>query len=340
MSAGLSLRQRVGIAWQRQADAYPVSMPIPPSSPATAATPPPHALLFGASGQIGRRVLVRLLAAGWRVTASSRQPQPAQPGVAWRQAGLPDAGPGEGFDAILSCGPLDLFSQWYAATPTGRARVVAFGSTSVHVKGDSTDPHERDLARRLREAEARLAQAAAARGAAGALLRPTLVYGAGMDRNLSRIAALARRWHGFVLPHDARGLRQPVHVDDLADAAMAALAMSGAETPAGSSSAVGPDGAGGLRAYDLPGGETLAYREMVARVLAVQRPPLRLWRLPGPLFDLAAALARMLGVHDAGAAVLARMRQDLVFDDAAARRALGYAPRPFRPDPAMFEPPV
>ncbi|MCR6686576.1 NAD-dependent epimerase/dehydratase family protein [Pseudoxanthomonas sp.] len=315
-------------------------MPIPPSSPATAATPPPHALLFGASGQIGRRVLVRLLAAGWRVTASSRQPQPAQPGVAWRQAGLPDAGPGEGFDAILSCGPLDLFSQWYAATPTGRARVVAFGSTSVHVKGDSTDPHERDLARRLREAEARLAQAAAARGAAGALLRPTLVYGAGMDRNLSRIAALARRWHGFVLPHDARGLRQPVHVDDLADAAMAALAMSGAETPAGSSSAVGPDGAGGLRAYDLPGGETLAYREMVARVLAVQRPPLRLWRLPGPLFDLAAALARMLGVHDAGAAVLARMRQDLVFDDAAARRALGYAPRPFRPDPAMFEPPV
>ena len=314
-------------------------MPVLPSSSPTAATSPPHALLFGASGQIGHRVLVRLLAAGWRVTALSRQPQPEQPGVAWRQAGLPDAGPGEGFDAILSCGPLDLFSQWYAATPTGQARVVAFGSTSVHVKGDSSDPHERDLARRLREAEARLAQAAAARGAAGALLRPTLVYGAGMDRNLSRIAALARRWRGFVLPHDARGLRQPVHVDDLADAALAALAMSGAETPVGAAAAAGPDGTG-LRAYDLPGGETLGYREMVARVLAVQRPPSRLWRLPGPLFDLAAALARMLGVHDAGAAVLARMRQDLVFDDGAARRALGYAPRPFRPDSAMFEPPL
>ena len=109
MSAGLSLRQRVGIAWARQPDAYPVSMPVLPSSSPTAATSPPHALLFGASGQIGRRVLVRLLAAGWRVTALSRQPQPEQPGVGWRQAGRPDAGPGEGVDAILSSGPRDLF---------------------------------------------------------------------------------------------------------------------------------------------------------------------------------------------------------------------------------------
>ena len=196
-----------------------------PSS--SSATPPPRALLAGASGQIGQRVLACLLADGWQVTALSRQQHPAQAGVAWRQATLPDAGPGQGFDAVLSCGPLDLFSQWYAATATGRARVVAFGSTSVHVKGDSPDPHERDLARRLGQAEARLAQAARERGAAVAVLRPTLVYGAGLDRNLSRIVALARRYGGVALPHDARGLRQPVHVDDLADAALAALALPG-----------------------------------------------------------------------------------------------------------------
>src|SRR5690606_28524796 len=94
-----------------------------PSS--SSATPPPRALLAGASGQIGQRVLARLLADGWQVTALSRQQHPAQAGVAWRQATLPDAGPGQGFDAVLSCGPLDLFSQWYAATATGRARVVA-----------------------------------------------------------------------------------------------------------------------------------------------------------------------------------------------------------------------
>lgn len=285
----------------------------------------PRALLFGASGQIGARVLARLRAHGWQVVALSRLPQPPQPGVEWRQGALPDAaGGGVGFDAILSCGPLDHFSRWYARTPSGSTAVVAFGSTSVHVKGDSPDPSERDLAARLREAEARVSETATARGATATLLRPTLVYGAGSDRNLSRIATLARRHGFFVLPHDARGRRQPVHVDDLADAALAALARAG----------------GDMRGYDLPGGETLAYREMVARVLATLRPRPRLLPLPGPLFALAARLARVAGMHDAGAAVLARLRTDLVFDDAPARRDLGYAPRPFHPQAAMFEAPA
>lgn len=285
----------------------------------------PRALLFGASGQIGRRVLALLLARGWQVVALSRGSPPPQAGVAWRAGALPDAaGVGEGFDAIVSCGPLDLFSHWLARTPTGTARVVAFGSTSVHIKADSPDPAERELALRLGQAEARVREAALARGAAATLLRPTLVYGAGTDRNLSRIAALARRHGFFALPHDALGLRQPVHVDDLASAAVAALSLT---EP-------------GVRAYDLPGGETLAYRQMVARVLAALRPPARLWVLPGPLFALAAGLARMLGVHDAGAAVLARMRQDLAFDVSAATRDLAYAPRPFRPEAAMFQAPA
>ncbi|WP_372016193.1 SDR family oxidoreductase [Pseudoxanthomonas sp. 10H] len=287
------------------------------------ADPAPRALLFGASGQIGRRVLERLLASGWQVVALSRDAQPARDGVAWRTGALPDAaGDGRGFDAILSCGPLDLFSQWYARTDSGRSRVVAFGSTSVHVKGASPDAAERDVAARLREAEGRVEQAAAARGAQATLLRPTLVYGAGSDRNLTRIAALAARHGVFVLPHDARGLRQPVHVDDLAAAAVAALGRQG----------------DGMRAYDLPGGETLDYRDMVARVLGALRPPARLLVLPGPLFAVAAAMARRLRLHDAGPAVLARMRADLAFDDGPARRDLGYAPRPFHPAAAMFGP--
>ena len=288
-------------------------------------SPTPRALLFGATGPIGRRVLERLLGSGWRVTALSRGAQPSRGGVEWRCGALPDAaGEGEGFAAIFSCGPLDLFARWYADTSTGATPVVAFGSTSVHVKGDSPDPAERDLAARLRDGEARVAQAADARGAVATLLRPTLVYGAGGDRNLSRIVALARRYGGFPLPHDARGLRQPVHVDDLADAALAALSRTG----------------DGVRDYDLPGGETLDYCAMVARTLASMRPPGRLLVLPGPLFAMAATAARALRLHDAGPAVLARMRQDLVFDAAAARGELGYAPRRFMPEAGMFDPPA
>lgn len=280
------------------------------------------ALVFGGSGQIGHRLLVRLHRRGWQAHAVSRRAQPKMPGVEWLRGDL------DGFegapmrvDAVFSCGPLDRFARWYAQSTIACTRVVAFGSTSVDVKRDSADAGERDVAARLRAGEAGMLAAAAVRGAAATLLRPTLVYGAGGDRTLTRIAALASRWHRFALPRDAVGLRQPVHVEDLAQAAFAVL-----DAPA----------THGL-AYALPGGETLPYREMVARVLATLQPPARLHLLPPAAFRALLSLAQTAGAaRDFGDAALARMRQDLVFDIEPARRDFGYAPRAFQPAVGTF----
>lgn len=283
-----------------------------------------HALVFGGTGQIGEPVLARLRAQGWRVTAVSRQPVADEPGLAWLQGGfdsMPVLPPR--VDAIVSCGPLDGFARWYAAGGVEALRVVAFGSTSVRVKQNSPDEAERDVAQRLQHAEDVLMAASAARGAPATLLRPTLVYGAARDATLSRIAQLAHRARIVPLPRRATGLRQPVHVDDLADAALACLAH--------------PATAG--RAYDLPGGEALPYREMVRRVLHALEPPARLLELPAPLFDLVVRMAQARGMAAGfGDAALDRMRRDLVFDDAPARADFGYAPRPFRPTARMFPP--
>ena len=282
-----------------------------------------HALVCGGSGQIGRPLLDCLLRDGWRVTALSRQPQHHCPGLAWLCgdfAALP-ALPAD-VDVILSCGPLDAFARWYAGSRIDCGRVVAFGSTSVAVKRGSADAHERDVARRLREGEQGVFEAAAARAATATLLRPTLVYGAGRDATLTRIAQLAQRWGRFPLPRHAVGLRQPVHVNDLAAAAFAAI---------GSAAAHG-------QTYALPGGETLPYRDMVARVLAVLEPPATLVELPSPLFNLALATAKLVGRGTGlGEAAVQRMRTDLVFDPAPAQRDLGYAPRRFVPTARMFD---
>lgn len=287
-----------------------------------------HALVFGGSGQVGAPLLERLHDAGWRITAVSRVPRIDQPGLHWLQGGFgqdpmhPIDGLPREVDAIFSCGPLDHFAQWYAASTLETERVLAFGSTSIEVKRGSSDPQERDVAQRLREGEQRVFETAAARGASATLLRPTLVYGAGRDRTLTRIAQLARRWNRFVLPRNARGLRQPVHVADLAMAAFSAC------------DAMATHG----RAYALPGGETLPYRDMVARVLATLEPPPRLIEVPSPLFALALLGARALGrVGGFGDAAVTRMRSDLVFEVEPARRDFGYAPRPFRPTARMFE---
>lgn len=280
------------------------------------------ALVFGASGQIGAPLLERLGDAGWRVLAVSREARSDAPGRHWlqgdfaRMPALPAA-----VDAVFSCGPLDLFARWYEAAGLHCPRVVAFGSTSASTKQDSRDEAERELARRLLGAEARLHAAAEARGAAATLLRPTLVYGAGRDATLTRIAAMARRWGRFVLPTRAEGLRQPVHVDDLAAAALAACEAQAAHG----------------RAYDLPGGERLPYREMVARVLACVEPRPALHALPMPVFLALLRLAQARGIAGGlGPGAVARMREDLVFDATPAARDFGYAPREFRPTPGMF----
>ncbi len=283
------------------------------------------ALVFGASGQIGLPLLDRLGDAGWRVHAVSRQARSDTPGRHWLQGDfahvpvLP-----RDVDAIFSCGPLDLFARWYATANVVSPRVVAFGSTSATSKHASEDEHERDIARRLLGAEAAVFEASEQRGAGATMLRPTLVYGAGRDATLTRIAGMARRWGRFVLPRRADGLRQPVHVQDLADAAFAANASPVAQG----------------RSYDLPGGETLAYRDMVRRVLACLDPPLPLLELPMPLFRAAVAAAQARGVaRELTPAAVARMREDLAFDAAPARRDFGYAPRAFRPETRMFDAP-
>ncbi|WP_149194703.1 NAD-dependent epimerase/dehydratase family protein [Luteimonas suaedae] len=284
-----------------------------------------RALVFGGSGQIGVALIARLRASGWEVVALSRTPPADAASLHWLRGefaalpALPDA-----CDAIFSCGPLDLFSLWYAQTHIDCPRVIAFGSTSMATKHAAADPDERALAQRLREAEARIFEAAAMRGARATLLRPTLIYGAGRDHNLTRIAALAVRTGFFLLPRNACGLRQPVHVDDLAAAALAAF-----DHP------VSAD-----RGYALPGGETLPYRDMVARTLAALTPPPRLIELPSPLFRLALSVAHATGrLRGLPAGAVMRMREDLVFDAEPARRDLDYAPRAFAPTAGMFAPP-
>ncbi len=288
------------------------------------------ALVFGGSGQIGSALLARLRASGWRATAVSRQQQGRQQGagdngIRWLIGELdaPPALPSR-VDAIFSCGPLDGFARWYPTAPIEAARVVAFGSTSVETKESSDDAFERDLAARLATAEHALFEHAGDCGAALTVLRPTLVYGVGRDANLTRIAELARRWGRFPLPHGATGLREPVHVHDLADAALSCVDQSASHG----------------RAYAVPGGERLSYRDMVARVVACLEPPAKLLLMPGPMFNLALALARISGrAGGLGDAAVARMRQDLVFDVAPAHRDFGYQPRRFQPVDAMFRRP-
>jgi uncharacterized protein YbjT (DUF2867 family) len=276
-------------------------------------------LVFGGSSQIGHFLLPRLLATGEPVLAVSRHSRSTQAGLQWLAGALPADVPAlPSLSAIISFGPLQGLADWLAQVNLDDSpRVVAISSMSAETKRDSSVPSERELSRLLRDGESALAAGCARHGCAWTLLRPTLVYGAGLDRSLSPIARRAMRTRLFPLPQ-GRGLRQPVHADDIAQASLAALAC--------------PASAGMI--VPIGGGERLPASEMFARV----RRSLAHTTLPLPL----PAWLLRLGQHALPPlrGPLARLDTDLVADNGELHRLLGITPRPFRPDATMWLPPL
>jgi nucleoside-diphosphate-sugar epimerase len=276
-------------------------------------------LVFGGSSQIGHFLLPRLRADGIPVVAVSRQPRASGAGVQWLQGQLPDAVPElPPLAAIVSFGPLQPFADWLAqARLQGTPRIVATSSMSALTKRESRVPAERDISRQLREGESALASACAAKGCDWTVLRPTLVYGAGLDKSLTPMARRAMRRRIFPLP-PGRGLRQPVHADDIAQAVIAVLAC--------------PASAGCI--LQIGGGERLPARELFARV----RGSLPMTTLPVPLPAWLLPLGRRLLPRLRGP--LDRLEADLIADNTELQRLLGVHPRPFRPVADYWTAPV
>lgn len=269
--------------------------------------------LLGGTSLVGKCLWPLLRDAGCHVTAFTRGTCPASSSaVVWRDVGN---WRGLKLDAVVSLIPvwaLSAYREQLAAT--GARRIVALSSTSRFTKDASSDTVELAIAKRLKEGEEQLQSWSEEREIEWVVLRPTLIYGYGRDKNIAEIAHFIRRFGFFPLLGNAVGLRQPLHAEDVAIACMAALQAPGAAN----------------RAYNLSGGETLPYRDMVTRVFTTLHRPLRLLPVPLPAVRVAVALLRCLPRYRHWSAAMAeRMNRDLVFDYSDATRDLGFLPRPF-----------
>lgn len=269
----------------------------------------PSLLILGATSLVGRFVLPKLKGAGVAHIAVSRRA-----GGGRLQADIETP---EGRDAlpraatVLSCSPVWLLPDLIGTLKAnGMTRLVAFSSTSIVTKATSSHAEERAVAARLAAGEAAVRES----GVDWTILRPTLIYAEGQDGNVSRLASLAGRFGFLPIAGSGAGLRQPVHAEDLALAALAAADRPGA---------IG-------RTYELTGGETLSYRTMCERIFeGLDRRP-RIVSLPPALWRAALMLAAPF-LPGATSQMGERMDRDLVFDAGAAQADLGYSPRPFRP---------
>jgi nucleoside-diphosphate-sugar epimerase len=275
--------------------------------------------VIGASSLVGRCALPLLRAVGWQVVAFSRQPVVGSDGINWRLLSpVPRIPLPQEYGRVsywLCVAPIWVLPDYFSLIEaSGAQRVVSLSSTSRFTKMGSSDTAEKAIAAKLIESEARLQAWAESRNIDWVVLRPTLIYGKGKDKNISEIAGFIRRFGFFPLLGSAQGLRQPIHAEDVAAACVGALRVPKA----------------GNRAYDLSGGETLPYREMVVRAFAVLGRRTRLVTVPFWAFRLAVAMLCTLPRYRHWSVAMAeRMNQDLVFDHADAARDLGFKPRGF-----------
>ncbi len=284
----------------------------------------PTVFLTGRTSTIGPLVTPLLLAQGMEVHALGRKAlakTERQPGLRWSPLDLTDpllSMPDGWAATLIHTASLWLLPGWLEKFHArGVRRVIAFSSTSRFTKQASASAYELEVVNKLIAAEDHVVAECERLGMAWTIFRPTLIYGgAGGDRNVADIARLIRKFGFFPVFGSASGRRQPVNAADLAKACVLSLA-----SPASYN-----------KAYNLSGGETLAYIDMVRRIFETLGREPRFVRIPMPAFRLAVKLARL---HPRFAHLTPdmalRMQADLVFDHSDATRDFGYRPGHFDP---------
>jgi uncharacterized protein YbjT (DUF2867 family) len=269
-------------------------------------------LVTGGSGFLGEYVLREAEVRGHDVTALARS-RAAAAKVGWLGAravrgdlSRPDT-LASAFDAARSEVLVSLASPGLGHTPAIVAATRAAGIPRAVFVSATALPAVSGQARLAAEQEIRES------GLDWTILRPTTIYGALGDRNLSRLLALLRRMPVLPAPAHA-GLHQPVHAGDVASAVLAAAERPGA---------IGS-------VYDVAGPDPLTFEEMVRTAARAAGRRARL--VPVPLAPLVAAARgyELVSRHPRiRAGQVLRLTEDQACPIDAAVRDLGYAPRSF-----------
>lgn len=274
-------------------------------------------LATGGSGFTGQHFLRHAVAAGHEVLAVARSKAASRAIAAAGATAVPgdlddpgslDSAFGVGADALVNIASLGFGHAETivaAAEDAGLKRAVFVSTTAVTTNLPAPSKRVRLAAE----------QTIHDSSLEWTILRPTMIYGAPGDRNLSRLLQLLRRTPVMPLPGGGARLQQPVHVEDLAAALLAAV--------------LAPDAV--RKTYDIAGPEPLSFREIVAEAAAaVGRQP-RLVPLPlTPAIVLLRQYERLVARPRIKAEQLERLAEDKSFSIESAQHDLGYAPRSFR----------
>lgn len=264
-------------------------------------------IVTGAHSQAGLCLVGKALAQGAHVIAVDKEPAPLfnHTHLKWLQSDLAkDDARAQcaslKADVLFHAAPQELLPALMQQLREGSVhRIVAFGNGLTREERGPEIFNEM-----FRVARERMCDVT--------LLNPLVMYGAGLDRSITAVADIIRRYGRMPIYGKAEGLRNPVHVMDVADAAFRVM---------GNPATYG-------KVYDIGGKESLAYRDMLTRIAEYIGKPLRLVRVPY-MPALIGALGAIYQLPQLNAALARRMNRDISFDNRAAIEDFGYYPSGF-----------
>lgn len=275
-------------------------------------------LVTGANGVVGGPLCERLLSVKRPFKTVSRS---SGADIVWD---LEQSPTGEslralaGVESIIHCAPI-----WFLPVhldillEVGVRRLVVFSSTSVLAKTLSKDQSEQRLVKLLADAESELNTFCAKHEMSLTVLRPSMIYGYGRDQNVMQIARFINRFGFMLLVGKAQGKRQPIHADDLVNAALCILDK--------------PVTYG--KSYNLAGAEALSYRSMVGRIFSGLGKKPRIFSSPLWLFRLGLRFLATVGRFSFNPEMANRMAQDLDYNCAEANQDFGFQAQVFLTNP-------
>ncbi|MCC6548123.1 NAD-dependent epimerase/dehydratase family protein [Candidatus Sumerlaeota bacterium] len=265
-------------------------------------------LVTGGTGNVGERVVRRLIAGGHVVNVLSRRGSDdpvicelAPLGVRFFKGSAGDLPALQ--KAAESCGVLIGCAHVRFAEISvrlGISRYIQLSSTRRHTKFPC------ESSRQVIAGEEAIERSALSH----TILRPTMIYGGRDDRNVSRVQAWFRKRRWIPMPREGKNLLQPVHVDDVVEAIIACLERPETTT---------------RKSFDIGGGEEITYCDFLKRIagsVGVSSP--RLIRIP-----LTAALLAAPFIPNLSREQVQRLAEDKTVFIEAARTAFSFSPRQF-----------
>ena len=293
---------------------------------ASGAHRPKTALVTGAAGVMGSRLVMRLIDAGWKVTGLVLPGDPLRRRLEWlgcdvKEGDIRDEtslrGLCDRIDTVYHLAAVILShdpSAFRTVNRDGTSNVVTAASAAnvrhfIYVSSASvTYPRPTAYSTSKREAEEIVARE---RSFEHTIVRPTLVYDEEGGLELTMFVNYLLRFPVVPFIGDGRAMKRPVHSEDLVD---------GLVRLAGNDATFG-------KTYNLSGGEAISMRDFARLILHHRGANKRFVHVPVPLCIAAAHLfgAFMAKPPLTSSAILGIV-QDADLDPSDAMRDLGYRP--------------